>query len=123
MDRALQPIKLNVQIFVPGVVSLGGKMLRSRTTIAQVPFNFETMVYGLRRIVYRGEVNDRAIYALAFIPEQHRCHLGKSNKGRVTEELCWVDAPIALNGKGRDAHALTAFLESGDLEWLLEEKV
>lgn len=119
----MQPINLSVQIYIVSRVIFTGRKYRSRSITGPVIHSFETMVHGLRRIAYRdGDVNTSMVKALAFIPERDRVHIPRADAGWVGGELCWVTAAIAANAKGRDSHVLVAFIESGDLEWLAEEK-
>jgi hypothetical protein len=120
----MQPINLSVQIYINGVTVFSGRKYRSRSVTGPVIHSFETMVHGLRRIVYReGDMNQSMVKALAFIPERDRVHITRTDAGWVNEELCWVSASIASNSKGRDSHVLAAFVESNALEWLAEEKL
>lgn len=119
----MQPINLSVHIYVAGTIVFTGRRYQGRSITGPVIHSFETMVHGLRRITYRNrDMNESMIKALAFIPERDRVDIPRSDAGWVSEELCWVNAAIASNSKGRDSHVLAAFIESRDLEWLAEER-
>lgn len=119
----MQPINMTIHISVRSTIGFAGRRMRGRTITGPVNFPIETMVHGLRLIRYReGDASQHTVKALAFIPERDRIHIPRADKGWVNEELCWVDAPISLNGKGRDSHVLAEFLASGDDEWIAQEK-
>lgn len=120
---SMQPINLSVQIYIKTQTVFTGRRYRSRSVTGPVIHSFQTMVHGLRRVVYRnGDVNQSIVKALAFIPPTDRVHIPRTDAGWVNDELCWVTCPIAPNSKGRDSHVLSAFIESGALELLVEEK-
>ncbi|WP_144154478.1 hypothetical protein [Paraburkholderia sp. BCC1885] len=115
---------MTVRIYIASSVTFTGRRYRSRSVTAPIDFDFETMVHGLQRIAYSGgDMSVSMVKALAFIPLSDRIHIPRSDKGWVNEELCWVNAPISMNRKGRDAHVLAAFVDSGELEWIVKEAV
>lgn len=118
----MRPIVMTVRIYIASSVTFTGRKYRSRSVTAPIDFDFETMVHGLRRIAYSGgDMSASMVKALAFIPLADRIHIPRSDKGWVSEELCWVNAPISMNRKCRDAHVLASFIESRDLQWIAKE--
>lgn len=103
-------MRLIVRMPTVGAFSINGRM-----GIGPVEQPIETMVDGLRRQEFKGQLADDYVFALAFAPETYRSYLRE--RGRlVGEDHVWCIARVADNKK-----SLAPFFASGDVEWDLTE--
>lgn len=106
----MKPTRLQVRMPTIGVISIKG-----RVSIGEVEELVETMVDGLRRQEFKGELVDDCVWARAFVPEQFRSHLRE--RGRlIDDERTWCIATLKDNKK-----SLTPFFASDDREWIAED--
>jgi hypothetical protein len=104
------PIRLQVQMPTVGVFSIKG-----RSAVGEVEQLTETMVIALRRVEFKGALDELTIRALSFVPDVFRSHLRE--KGRLIDgEYAWCTVLLADNKK-----SLTPFMASGDREWTAKE--
>jgi hypothetical protein len=105
----MKPIRLQVLMPTIGVFSIKG-----RSAVGEVEQLTETMVIALRRVEFKGALDEQTVRALAFVPEAFRPHL-REQRRLVGGEYAWCSAKLADNKK-----SLAPFLASGDREWRLE---
>lgn len=107
----MKPIRLQVQMPTIGLYSI-----RGRSAIGEVEQLTETMVVALRRVAFKGVLDEQVVRALAFVPDVFRPHL--RSEGRLIDgEYVWGFAKLADNKK-----SLAPFMASGDREWIKEEE-
>ncbi|WP_176079336.1 hypothetical protein [Paraburkholderia tropica] len=107
----MKPIRLQVQMPTLGVYSIKG-----RSAIGGVEQLTETMVIALRRVEFKGVLDEQVVRALAFVPDVFRPHL--RDKGRLVDgEYAWCAARLADNKK-----SLAPFMASGEQHINLTEK-
>lgn len=108
----MKPIRLQVQMPTLGVFTIKG-----RSAIGEIEQLTETMVIALRRVEFRGAIDEGVVRALAFVPEVFRPNLRE--KGRlIGGEYTWCTAWLSDNKK-----SLAPFMSSGVLEQTLTEEV
>lgn len=105
----MKPIRLQVRMPVIGVFSIKG-----RPAVGEIEQLVETMVVGLRRQEFKGELVEDSVWALAFVPEQFLGHL-REKKRLVDGERVWCVAKLSDNKK-----SLAPFFVSGDREWKVD---
>lgn len=104
----MTPTRLQVLMPAIGVFSIKG-----RAAVGEIEQLVETMVVGLRRQEFKGQLVEDSVWALAFVPEQFRGHV-REKKRLVDGEYVWCIARLSDNKK-----SLAPFFASGDREWVV----
>lgn len=102
----MKPIRLLVEMPSHGVFTIGGRM-----GIGPIEELIETTVDGLRRLEFRGVLNDDTVQVRAFVPERYRHYL-RERRVLIGEDRVWCLARTESNRK-----SLAPFLASSDREW------
>ncbi|WP_434715494.1 hypothetical protein [Paraburkholderia sp. A3RO-2L] len=105
----MKPIRLQVLMPTIGVFSIKG-----RSAVGEIEQLTESMVIALRRVEFRGALDEQTVRALAFVPDVFRVHLSEQRR-LVGGEYAWCSAKLADNKK-----SLAPFMASGDREWKTE---
>ncbi|MFP3705935.1 hypothetical protein [Paraburkholderia tropica] len=101
----MKPIRLQVQMPTLGVFTIKG-----RSAIGEIEQLTETMVIALRRVEFKGVLDEQTVRALAFVPDVFRPHL--RCEGRlIDDEYAWCLAHVVDNKK-----SLAPFMASGERE-------
>ena len=107
----MKPIRLQVQMPTIGLYTI-----RGRSAVGEVEQMTETMVIALRRVEFKGELDEQTVRALAFVPDVFRPHL--RCEGRLLDgEYVWCFARVSDNKK-----SLAPFMASGEERINLTEK-